>query len=121
MCAVGSTTTAFTGESGSATVETPVKSVQLAPALVVCQTCPGPPVKPITVTYAVLPVASDASIATAETGNWLGLMLLPPGPFSVSFIKVDVVPDTAMALVVTQIFPPIGVVRLFGPGPSVVT
>ena len=28
----------------------PGKSVQVVPAFVVCHTCPGPPVKPITVT-----------------------------------------------------------------------
>ena len=45
-----------------------VKSVQLAPEFVVFHTCPGPPVKPITVTYAVPPEASEESIATPEIG-----------------------------------------------------
>src|SRR5579863_2619322 len=58
-------TTAFTGESGRLAV----KSVHVAPAFVVFHTCPAPPVKPITVTYAVLPVASERSVVTLEIGN----------------------------------------------------
>ena len=61
----GYTTTAFAGESGRLAV----KSVQVEPAFVVFHTWPVPPVKPITVTYAVLPVASEESTATPEIGN----------------------------------------------------
>src|SRR5258708_36494977 len=120
MCVLGSTTTALTGESGSgAAPPKPVQSVHEVPAFVVCHTWPGPAVKPITVTYAVLPVGSEESMATAEIGNWVGLMLLPPGPFRGTFLKVELTPDTAVAFVVTQALPPMGVVGVFGPKPSV--
>ena len=59
-------------------------------------------------------------MATLEIGNWLGLILLPAGPFSVTFVKVEPVPETAPAFVVTHTLPPTGVDRLLGPGPSVV-
>ncbi|MGA9384806.1 MAG: hypothetical protein WBV63_07265 [Candidatus Sulfotelmatobacter sp.] len=39
----------------------------------------------------------------------MGLMLPPPGPFSVVLAKFETVPETAVALVVTQTFPPTGV------------
>src|SRR5208282_4325777 len=120
MWPIGSITTAFAGESGRAPAPLPVKSTQFAPAFVVCQTCPGPPVKPITVTYAVLPVASELSIATLEIGNSLPLMLFPPGPFKVTLAKLEATPETGIAFVVTQTFPPMGEARLLGPGPSVV-
>src|ERR1700686_1509346 len=120
MCRAGSIPTAFRGESGRAFADAPVKSIQFEPAFVCAHTCPDPPVKPITVTYAVLPLASDVSMATAEIGNWLGLMLPPPGPLSVTMEKVETVPETAVAFVVTQTFPPMGADESFGPGPSVV-
>jgi hypothetical protein len=75
--------TALTGESGKFAV----KSIQVAPEVVVFQTWPVPPVKPITVTYAVAPVWSNGSRATPEIGNWLGLML-PCGPFSATPAKL---------------------------------
>ena len=65
----------------------------------------------------MFPVASDPSIATLEMGNWFALMVVPPGPFSVTFKKVEAVPEIAAALVVTQTFPPIGLLRLFGTWP----
>ncbi len=68
----------------------------------------------------MLPVGSEVSIATLEIGNWLGLMLLPLGPFSVTLANVELVPETAVALVVTQTFPPTGELKSLGPGPSVV-
>ena len=61
----GYTATALAGESGRLAV----KSVQVAPALVVFHTCPLPPVNRITVTYAVFPVGSEGSAATLEMGN----------------------------------------------------
>jgi hypothetical protein len=59
-------------------------------------------------------------MATLEIGTSLGLMLLPPGPFKVVLLKVELTPETAVAFVVTQTLPPTGVEREFGPGPSVV-
>jgi len=68
-----------------------VKSVQLTPALVVFHTCDT--WKPMIVTYAVLPVASEVSIATPETGKLPGL---------IAPVRSNQVPDPPLALVVTQ-------------------
>src|SRR5277367_3448218 len=97
---MASTTTAFAGESGRLAV----KSVHAAPALIVFQTWPAPPVNPMTVTYAVAPLAFDESIAAADTGNSFAL-ILPAGPLLVTLAKL-VLP--AVALVVTQTCPPAG-------------
>ncbi len=88
-----------------------MKSLQVVPASEVFQTWPVPPVKPITVTKAVSPVASDVSITTLETGKWLGLI------FCVTSVNAGV---PAVALVVTQTCPPEGDVPVCGPKPSVV-
>ena len=47
-------------------------------------------------------------------------MLVPLGPLRVTLLKVETVPEAVLAFVVTQTFPPVGAVVLFGPGPSVV-
>src|ERR1700678_4025520 len=47
-------------------------------------------------------------------------MLVPPGPLNVVLEKVELVPETAVALIVTHTFPPTREPGLLGPGPSVV-
>src|SRR5215831_11459098 len=75
-CAIdGCTTTAFAGESE----RFPVKSIQVVPAFVVFQTWPVPPVNPMTVTYAVFPLASDGSAAAYCGGHAPALSTAPPG------------------------------------------
>src|ERR1035441_176159 len=82
-----STSPAFTGASGTAAEPVPVQSVQLAPAFAVFHTCevgnPGV-LNPMIPTYAVLPVASDESIATVEIAYPFGFTFWVA--FSVTFV-----------------------------------
>src|ERR1700722_17539398 len=56
------------------------------------------------------------SMATLETGNWLGLML-PWGPLLVTSLKLGI---PFVALIVTQTRPPAGEEAVSGPMPLVV-
>src|SRR4029077_3198915 len=97
--------TALAGASGRLFGAVPVKSVHDAPALLVFHTWET--WKPMIVTYAVLPVASEVSIATPEIGK-------PPGLIVPE--RSSQLPGPALALAVTQICPPLG---SSGPRPSV--
>src|SRR6266581_2018857 len=95
-----STTSASAGASGKL-VE---NAVHVSPAFVVLKTWPT--WNPMTAAYAVCPVASDGSIAMADTGKCPGLIVLVRS-------AISVVP----AFVVTNTRPPDGFVA--PPSPSV--
>src|ERR1700674_525285 len=103
------TSNTVTGASGSPVGPVDVQSVQLAPAFAVFHTCDvgyDGVLNPIIPTYAVLPVASDLSIATDEIAYRFGFT------FCVTFV-INVTP----ALVVTHTPPP--GIPLSGPYPLV--